>query len=68
MAQSKYIKLDANVLLEYIYDSTNLITENYSVISNLTDGTRSFISTTTSNTLKNNVFYIDPVIRKLTQD
>jgi hypothetical protein len=67
MAQSKYIKVDKNVLLEYIYDSTNLITENYSVISNLNEGTRSFISTTTNNLITNNVFYIDRVIRKLTK-
>ena len=66
MRVSKYIKPDVNILLEYIYDDSNLISEPYEILVNIKDNTRSFISTNTSvtsNTMTNQLFLIDPVNR-----
>ena len=61
---NKFLKLNENVLLEWIYDDTNLISENYHIITNLQDKTRSFFSTTNSNTKENSIFSIDPVMNR----
>ena len=66
MRVSKYIKLDANILLEYIYDDANLISEPYDVLSNIKNSTKQFLSTSTSgslNTIDNQLFQIDPINR-----
>ena len=66
MRVSKYLKLDANILLEYIYDDANLISEPYDILSNIKSNTKQFLSTSTSgslNTLDNQLFPIDPINR-----
>jgi hypothetical protein len=66
MRVSKYIKLDANILLEYVYDDANLISEPYDVLSNIKNSSKQFLSTSTSgslNTINNQLFQIDPINR-----
>ena len=63
MASKKYLNLDQNVLLEWEYSSLN-VTENYSVLSNLTNGTRSFMSTTNINDIDHSLFPLDIVTKK----
>lgn len=63
---SKFIKVDTNVLLEYIYDDNNLISEPYKVLVNTETNVPelSFISGDTSptiNTQGNQLFEIDPI-------
>lgn len=65
---SKFLKLDKNILLEYIYDSGNLINEPYDVLVNSRSSNNSYLSSETSgngNTKSNSLFLIDPVSRKL---
>lgn len=64
MRVSKYIKVDKNVLVEYIYNDQNLIGENYKILVNAQDGKQSFISGDTSgtkNTQKNSLFLLDAI-------
>ena len=65
MRVSKYINLDANILMEYIYDDANLISEPYEILVNTKDVENSFLSTTSGsvNTLGNQLFLIDPITR-----
>ena len=65
MKVSKYINLDANILMEYIYDTNNLLSEPYEILVNTKDNKNSFLSTTSGslNTLSNQLFLIDPVSR-----
>ncbi len=66
MRVSKFIKPDVNILMEYIYDDSNLISEPYEVLVNIKDNKRSFISTDTSitnNLASNQLFLIDPIDR-----
>lgn len=61
---SKFINLDKNILLEYIYNDGNLITEAYDVLINSRDTTRSYLATNTSgtnNTQGNSLFRIDAI-------
>lgn len=67
MSQNKYIKINKNILLEWIYDDTNLVTEQYSINTNLNDGLKSFLSTAGNNILANSVFMVDPVVKKWTK-
>jgi hypothetical protein len=60
---SKYLNLDPNVLLEWDYSSEN-ITENYTIWSDLTKNTRNFLSTTNINNIDNNLFVIDATSKK----
>ena len=67
MRVSKYLKLDANILLEYVYDDTNLISEPYKIGVNIKNSNRNYISTDTTVTLNkssNNLFPIDLVTNK----
>jgi len=64
---SKFLKLDKNILLEYIYDSGNLISEAYDVLVNTRDGRNSYQateSTITNNSGSNSLFPIDLVSGK----
>lgn len=64
---SKYVKLNKDILLEYIYDDGNLISEPYSVLVDSRDRRQSFISgisSITGNTLGNQLFKIDQVFQK----
>ena len=65
MRLSKYVNLDANILMEYIYDDSNLISEPYEILVNTKDSKNSFLSTTSGslNTISNNLFPIDSITR-----
>ena len=59
---SKYIKLDKNVLLEYVYNDGNLIGEKYKVLVDSRTKKKSYIATDTSgtgNTQINQLFNLD---------
>lgn len=45
MRSSKFVRIDDNVLIEYIYDDGNLIGESYSIITNSNTKVNQFIST-----------------------
>lgn len=61
---SKFIKIHKNVLLEWIYDSDNLKTDDYQVITDLIYNKRGYISKSGLNVIKNTVFAVDPIIKK----
>ena len=61
---SKLVKIHQNVLLEWIYDSDNLQTDDYQVISDLISNKRGYISKSGLNSYVNTVFAIDPIIKK----
>ena len=63
---SKYIKLDKNILLEYIYDDGNLISEPYSILVNSKSRVNSYIATqsVTGNTIENQLFKLDSLSTK----
>jgi len=64
---SKIMKINANVLMEWTFDSENNISENYKVITNLNEKKkRSFLSNSTTNNIDNNLFLLDSVLRKYT--
>ena len=61
---SKFVRVDKDVIIEYIYDSEGFLLEGYGVITNLKDNYNQFYSTEgsiTRNTLQNNIFRLDPV-------
>ena len=65
---SKFLKLDKNILLEYIYDSGNLLSEPYDILVNSKLNNNSYLSSESSitgNSQQNSLFLIDPVSRKL---
>lgn len=45
MRISKYVRIDKNILIEYIYDDGNLISEPYSIVFNSNTSVNSFLST-----------------------
>ena len=64
---SKYLKLDKNVLLEYVYNDGNLIGEKYKILTDSRNKKRSYIATDTSgtgNTQINQLFNLDLVSTK----
>jgi hypothetical protein len=64
---SKFVKLDKDVLLEYIYDDGNLLSESYDVLVDSRDRSQSFISGSSSvsgNTMGNQLFKIDTITQK----
>ena len=64
---SKYVFLNPNVLLEYIYDDANLNGEPYSILFNVKDNRKSYVSNSssiTNNFVENQLFNIDPVTNK----
>lgn len=64
---SKFMKLNPNILMEWVFDSENYISEPYKVITNLNESKkRSFLSTTNLNKIDNNLFQLDPVLKKYT--
>ncbi len=59
---SKFLKVDKNVLLEYVYDSENNISEAYDILVNTKDRKQSYLATSTSgtnNTQSNSLFKLD---------
>ena len=62
---SKYMKLNPNILMEWIFDSEHYVSENYKVITNLNENKkRSFLSTSNINNINNNLFQLDSVLKK----
>jgi hypothetical protein len=65
MRVSKYLKVDRNVLLEYIYDDGNVIGEAYNIGVNIKNRIQNYIAVNTSSTINtqaNTLFLIDPVV------
>ena len=53
--------------MEWVFDSEHYVSENYKVITNLNENKkRSFLSTTNLNDKNNNLFQLDPVLKKYT--
>jgi hypothetical protein len=64
MRVSKFIKAHKDILLEYIYDDGNNISEAYKVLVNIKDNSYSYIagdSSSSGNTTTNQLFKIDGV-------
>jgi len=64
MKTSKYIKVDKDIIIEYIYDNQNFLLEGYSILNNLKDNYNQFYSadlSATKNSLSNQIFRLDPV-------
>lgn len=72
MRVSKFLKVDNDVLLEWIYDDDNFLIEDYRMIINTLANTRAFSNTEqtnsqdseTKNTSENQLFLIDSQTRK----
>ncbi|MFV2015066.1 MAG: hypothetical protein ACC656_06545, partial [Candidatus Heimdallarchaeota archaeon] len=70
MRTSKFVNLNQNVLLEWIYDDDNFLIENYKVITNNISEKRNFINADTTFTIpsvtdniqKNNLFEVNPAL------
>jgi len=59
---SKFLKVDKNILLEYVYDSENNLSEAYDILVNTKDRKQSYLATSTSgtnNTQSNSLFKLD---------
>lgn len=64
---SKYIKIHPKVLIEWVFDSNNFISENYKIITNINENKqKNFVSTTLLNSKDRNLVQVDPVLRKYT--
>ncbi len=64
---SKFVKLDKDILLEYVYNDGNLISEAYNVLVNSKDRKRSYMAYDTSatgNDQSNQLFIIDKIENK----
>jgi len=72
MKISKYFNIDSNILIEYIYDDSNLIGEPYNILYNTRNGLKCFISgdeirptprgyKQTNNDLYNQLYKIDNI-------
>lgn len=64
MRVSKYVLVDKNILIEYVYDDGNLIGESYKIGINGKDKNYSYLASDTSatlNTVNNTLFPIDLV-------
>ena len=65
--QSKFMKLNPNILMEWVFDNEHYVSENYKVITNLNENKkRSFLSTSSLNNINNNIFQLDSVLQKYT--
>lgn len=64
---SKYVKIDKDILLEYVYDDSNLLGEQYNILIDSRTKQQSFVSGTSSvtgNTTGNQLFLLDNISRK----
>lgn len=64
MRVSKFIKAEKDILIEYIYDDGNNISDSYKILHNFKDNSYSYVSgsaSTTGNTPGNQLFKIDGV-------
>ena len=61
---SKFLKVDKDVLLEYVYDSENNLSEAYDILINTKDRKQSYLgasSSGTNNTQSNSLFKLDTI-------
>jgi hypothetical protein len=61
---SKFLKVDKNVLIEYIYDDSNILSESYDILVNSKNQLNSYMATdasATGNTVGNQLFKLDNV-------
>lgn len=64
MRVSKFIKAHRDILIEYIYDDENNISDSYKILRNLRENSYGYMAasgSTTYNTQTNQLFQIDPV-------
>ena len=61
---SKRIKINTDVLLEFVYDDTNYKSDDYKVLTNLKETSKSYLSTSGLNTQENSLFLVDGVLDK----
>jgi hypothetical protein len=61
---SKRVKVHPDVLLEYIFDDSNYKSEDYNIITNLKEKTKSYLSESTINNQENSLFLVDPILSK----
>ena len=64
MQVSKYLNVDKDILIEYIYDDGNLISEPYKILVNSKETSNSYVageSTITKNSTSNQLFRIEAV-------
>jgi len=61
---TKLVKLHPDVLLEWVYDSENLQTDDYQVVTDLTTSERGYMSKSGLNKKENTLFTIDPIVKK----
>lgn len=64
MRVSKYIKPHKDILIEYIYDDGNNISESYKILQNLRDNSLSYVAgdeSITKNSQTNQLVQLDPV-------
>lgn len=64
MRSSKFIKVDKDILLEYIYDDDNYKSYDYRVIIDTLRDTRSFSNIENFNKTENQLFILDPTKNK----
>jgi hypothetical protein len=64
---SKFLNIQDDVLLEWVFDDSDYISENYNVLNNINNSTRSFISTANLNKIENTSFVIDEVLKRYTK-
>ena len=66
MKASKFIKVDNNVLVEYIYNSNNNVAEDYAILTNRKTSEVQFVSSDSlyKNTINNQLFQIDALNNK----
>ena len=58
---SKRVSINQDILLEYIYDDSNFRSDDYKVLTNLKDNSKSYISKIGLNTEENSLLLIDSV-------
>lgn len=61
---SKRIKIQSNVLIEYVFDDNNFKSEDFNVLTNVKEHSKSFLSTANINNYDNSLFLIDEVLSK----
>jgi hypothetical protein len=72
MQSSKFVKLDVDVLLEWIYDDSNFVSEDYCIITDTLNQTRAFsqaaktglLDSTTNNLTNRQLFSLDRASNK----
>jgi len=65
MKTSIYRKVHRDILLEWVYDDNNFISESFQILNNSKDNTKSYVGgNLTANTLNNQLFPVDIVKNK----